>query len=244
MIIDPHSALWESDLIVVVHDVSNEYSRDKLDSEVLKCLFAHPDKEAILVLNKTDRLKHKGQLLGLVASLTGGRLNGKEFMESQLDRNRKKNYTRNSLRDDEYEELFVKTAKAMNIPLVNTKLSKKQEQVVSLLEELRTCEDYLIKNQEKIYVSEDRNDRTRNSDLVSLIFLSIKISNCRHEYKIHADHFDHFFILIFHFFIVIFHFDHFFILIFFILIFHFFILTLLIISRKSRVLPETFIIRD
>ncbi len=31
MIIDPHSSLWESDLILVVHDVSNPYSRDKLN---------------------------------------------------------------------------------------------------------------------------------------------------------------------------------------------------------------------
>lgn len=167
MIIDPHSALWESDLIVVVHDVSDDYSRDKLDSEVLKCLFAHPDKETVLVLNKTDRLKHKSQLLSLVSSLTGGRLNGKEFMEKQRDRDRerKSKYTRNSLRDDEYEELFARTAEVMNIQLADSKLGKKQEKVLALLEELKTCEEYLIKNQEKIYLSE--NPGSEETDLVS-----------------------------------------------------------------------------
>lgn len=148
MIIDPHSALWESDLIVVVHDVSNEYSRDKLDSEVLKCLFAHPDKETILVLNKTDRLKNKSQLLDLVASLTGGRLNGKEFMtKKRVNRNK---YTRNSLRDEEYEELFARTADKLNIHLPETKKGKKHEKVLALLDELKTCEEYLMKNQDRI----------------------------------------------------------------------------------------------
>jgi hypothetical protein len=38
--------------VCVVHDVSNHWLRFKLDEEILKCLYAHPDKEAILILNK------------------------------------------------------------------------------------------------------------------------------------------------------------------------------------------------
>jgi 50S ribosomal subunit-associated GTPase HflX len=156
MIIDPHSSLWESDLILVVHDVSNPYSRDKLDSEVIKCLFSHPDKETILVLNKTDRLTNKTQLLDLVASLTGGRLNGKEFMaRKRVDRSR---YTRNSLRDDEYEDLFARTADKMKIHLPDTKKGKKHEKILELLEELKTCEEFLIKNQERISFKEHKDD--------------------------------------------------------------------------------------
>lgn len=175
MIIDPHSALWESDLIVVVHDVSNEYSRDKLDSEVLKCLFAHPDKETILVLNKTDRLKNKSQLLDLVASLTGGRLNGKEFMtKKRVNRNK---YTRNSLRDEEYEELFARTADKLNIHLPETKKGKKHEKVLALLDELKTCEEYLMKNQDRISLngvdSQEIVVQDQNSQLV-IIFLNLK----------------------------------------------------------------------
>jgi hypothetical protein len=39
-------------LVCVVHDVSNHWVRFKLDEEILKCLYAHPEKEAILILNK------------------------------------------------------------------------------------------------------------------------------------------------------------------------------------------------
>lgn len=39
-------------IVCVVHDVSNHWLRFKLDEEILKCLYAHPDKEAILILNK------------------------------------------------------------------------------------------------------------------------------------------------------------------------------------------------
>jgi hypothetical protein len=38
--------------VCVVHDVSNHWLRFKLDEEILKCLYAHPEKEAILILNK------------------------------------------------------------------------------------------------------------------------------------------------------------------------------------------------
>lgn len=73
MILDPHSSLWDADLskfflefhlrkienvlhsVCVVHDVSNHWLRFKLDEEILKCLYAHPEKEAILILNKVKR---------------------------------------------------------------------------------------------------------------------------------------------------------------------------------------------
>ena len=64
MIIDPHSSLWEADLVCVVHDISDEFAKDYIDKEILKCLFAHPEKEIILVINKTDKLKNKNILLG------------------------------------------------------------------------------------------------------------------------------------------------------------------------------------
>lgn len=166
MIIDPHSSLWESDLIIVVHDVSDEYSQNKLDSEVLKCLFAHPDKETVLVLNKTDRLKNKSVLLNLVSSLTGGLLNGKKFMEKK--RERKDRFIRASMRDEEYEELFAKTAEKMNIQLEGSERTKKHDQVLELLEELKTCEEYLIKNQEKISFLE-ANDGENNEEETEIV---------------------------------------------------------------------------
>jgi hypothetical protein len=77
MILDPHSCLWDANLsilykkkttflyyslqnslllVCVVHDVSNHWLRFKLDEEILKCLYAHPDKEAILILNKVKNI--------------------------------------------------------------------------------------------------------------------------------------------------------------------------------------------
>jgi GTPase Era involved in 16S rRNA processing len=102
-------------MVLVVHDVSNEYSHETIDSEVLKCLFSHPEKESILVLNKTDNLKNKKKLLDLVTSLTGGQLNGKEFMPKE----KKLKFNRNTLSDSDYEALFAKTAQKMNLKLAN-----------------------------------------------------------------------------------------------------------------------------
>ena len=59
MIVGPHSSLWEADLVCVVYDASDDFLKDKLDKETLKCLFAHPKKETLLILNKTDKIKKK-----------------------------------------------------------------------------------------------------------------------------------------------------------------------------------------
>lgn len=150
-IVDPHSSLWEADLVCIVHDVSDEFARHRIDKEILKCLFANPEKEAILILNKTDKLKNKNILLDLVVELTGGKLNGKDFISK--DKNKRSKSSRNALRDIDYETMFAKTAEKLNIKLENSK-SKKHLEVLNLLDELRACEDYLIKNIENINVGE------------------------------------------------------------------------------------------
>jgi GTPase Era involved in 16S rRNA processing len=166
MIVDPHSSMWESDLVLVVHDISDEYSRDKIDKEVLKCLFAHPEKEAILILNKTDKLKNKKTLLDLVVDLTGGYLNGKEFIskekQAMISKFKRK---RNILRDYDFATLFAKTADKMNLKLLENgkNVSKKNQQVLKLLEELKTCEEYLLKNLKKINI-DDQNFEEENSN--------------------------------------------------------------------------------
>ena len=161
MIIDPHSSLWESDLTMVVHDVSDEYNREKISPEVLKCLFAHPDKESILVLNKIDKLKNKKVLLDLVLSLTGGILNGKEFVAKK--RENKNRFMRNSLRDQEFEELFARTAEKMNLTLKDDSKTKK---IQGLLDELKVCEEFLIKNQESIKIHDNESDEASQLQLV------------------------------------------------------------------------------
>jgi len=103
-----------------------------------------------LVLNKTDNLKNKKKLLDLVTSLTGGQLNGKEFMPKE----KKLKFNRNTLSDSDYEALFAKTAQKMNLKLEDDKSKK----IYKLLEELKACEEYLIKNQSKITIDGDSNN--------------------------------------------------------------------------------------
>ncbi len=156
MIVDPHSSLWESDLVCVVHDVSDEYSQNRIDKEVLKCLFAHPEKEAILILNKIDKLKNKKSLLEMVVNLTGGYMAGKQFVSKEAQR-KKRILMQNVLSDMDFERLFAKTAERMNIPIEDK--SKKNKEVLKLLEELKACEEHLIKNLASINVDDLANDQ-------------------------------------------------------------------------------------
>ncbi|CAF3347001.1 unnamed protein product [Rotaria socialis] len=132
MILDPHSCLWDADLICVVHDVGNHWLRFKLDEEILKCLYAHPEKEAILILNKVDSIKRKRMLLDITTILTDGSLNGVPY---RLD----SPYHRNGELD--MERLFLKTAHEMNIPLPKTENDVKRE---LLLADMREYEKKLL----------------------------------------------------------------------------------------------------
>lgn len=105
--------------------MADEYSRNRIDKEILKCLFAHPEKESILILNKTDRLKNKNLLLDLVLELTGGSLNGKEFVSK--DKYKRPKNVKNALRDIDYERMFAKTAEKLNIKLEDQPSEKKNK---------------------------------------------------------------------------------------------------------------------
>uniref|UniRef100_A0A672SXU2 GTPase Era, mitochondrial n=1 Tax=Sinocyclocheilus grahami TaxID=75366 RepID=A0A672SXU2_SINGR len=65
--------------VMVLVDMSDKWTRNKLDYEVLKCLALNPDVPAILVLNKVDLLKNKTLLLDITAQLTEGVVNGKKI---------------------------------------------------------------------------------------------------------------------------------------------------------------------
>lgn len=128
MIIDPHSSLWEADLVIVVHDSSNRYTKFNIDEEVLKCLFVHPEKESILVLNKIDLLKQKKQLLDVTASLTGGYINGIKYLK---ETNKKV----------DLEKLYNRTAKYLKAP---DYVLENDKQLKQLVQELKECEKKLI----------------------------------------------------------------------------------------------------
>ncbi|XKL67415.1 hypothetical protein PGB90_002906 [Kerria lacca] len=68
---DSEEAIKESDLIGVLHDVSNKYTMYKLDPKVLRLLYLYQNKPSFLILNKVDTMKSKRELLDCVRILTG-----------------------------------------------------------------------------------------------------------------------------------------------------------------------------
>ncbi|ESN92608.1 hypothetical protein HELRODRAFT_95909 [Helobdella robusta] len=82
LLVDPHQALHEADLILVVVDVSNLWHRTHLEEEIMKMLVYHANKPSLLVLNKVDLLKSKEEVLNVIRILTEGCLNGRKYYQS------------------------------------------------------------------------------------------------------------------------------------------------------------------
>ncbi|XP_030078214.1 GTPase Era, mitochondrial isoform X2 [Microcaecilia unicolor] len=76
---DPWDSMQMADLVLVLVDVSDKWTRHSLGFEVLKCLFLHPKVSSVLVLNKVDLLKKKSILLDLTWELTEGIVKGKKL---------------------------------------------------------------------------------------------------------------------------------------------------------------------
>ncbi|NXH09724.1 ERAL1 GTPase, partial [Bucco capensis] len=88
MLTDPWDSMKHADLVVVLVDVSDHWTRNSLSKEVLKCLSQFPQIPSVLVLNKVDLLKNKFILLELVTELTEGIVNGKKLeVRSVLEHN-------------------------------------------------------------------------------------------------------------------------------------------------------------
>ncbi|KAG7314743.1 hypothetical protein KOW79_022046 [Hemibagrus wyckioides] len=83
-LVDPLKSLQQADLVVVLVDVSEKWTRRSLDFEVLKCLALNAHIPAVLVLNKVDLLKNKPLLLDITAELTEGIVNGKKLKVRSL----------------------------------------------------------------------------------------------------------------------------------------------------------------
>ncbi|XP_075417415.1 GTPase Era, mitochondrial isoform X2 [Tenrec ecaudatus] len=80
---DPWRSMESADLVVVLVDVSDKWTRNQLSPQLLRCLSQYSQVPSILVLNKVDCLKQKSVLLGLTASLTEGVVNGKKLKLKQ-----------------------------------------------------------------------------------------------------------------------------------------------------------------
>ncbi|KAF5269607.1 hypothetical protein FQR65_LT05946 [Abscondita terminalis] len=76
---DSVSSLNECDVIGVIQDVSNAWTRDKLDIKIINLLEKHPTKSSFLVLNKVDILKSKRKLLDITRLITMNSIDGKPF---------------------------------------------------------------------------------------------------------------------------------------------------------------------
>lgn len=69
-----HESIENADLIAVIQDISNSYSRNVLHPTILEALITHKTVPSILVLNKIDMVRSKRILLDLVKKLTEGTL--------------------------------------------------------------------------------------------------------------------------------------------------------------------------
>ncbi|XP_054257911.1 GTPase Era, mitochondrial [Macrosteles quadrilineatus] len=67
---DGELAITESNVIGVIHDTSNSFTRGKLDPKVLRLLHLYPYKHSVLILNKVDTVKKKRYLLELADRLS------------------------------------------------------------------------------------------------------------------------------------------------------------------------------
>ncbi|XP_074869953.1 GTPase Era, mitochondrial [Carettochelys insculpta] len=79
LIHDPWKSMEHADLVVVLVDVSEHRTQNRLRPEVLQCLSQFPHVPSILVMNKVDLLKRKAILLDMVTELTEGVVNGKKL---------------------------------------------------------------------------------------------------------------------------------------------------------------------
>lgn len=72
---DPKTCLDKSDIVGIVQDVQNIYTRDKINPNVLELITEDVRSKIpmILILNKIDRVKKKEVLLHLVNVLTGSK---------------------------------------------------------------------------------------------------------------------------------------------------------------------------
>ncbi|VVC43480.1 Hypothetical protein CINCED_3A022094 [Cinara cedri] len=144
---DSTNAIDEADVIGVVHDVSNRYTRNYLDPKVLRLLHLYSTKDSFLVLNKIDLLKSKKQLLDLARLLTcdkNGTFNIPDqyimTSEENIDHKYLKNQERmlekkvkHSCGWDKFQDVFMVSA-ALNHGSSNIKVSflKKLELLITI----------------------------------------------------------------------------------------------------------------
>ncbi|XP_076108772.1 GTPase Era, mitochondrial-like isoform X2 [Mytilus galloprovincialis] len=94
MVYGPELGVQSADLIAVIVDSADKWTRDALDQKVLKVLQLHKNTPSILVLNKVDAMKKKVMLIPITRQLTRGVVGGTniQITGSQLKRERQQEF--------------------------------------------------------------------------------------------------------------------------------------------------------
>ncbi|KAF8767770.1 GTPase Era like protein [Argiope bruennichi] len=77
-VMDPRRSINESDIVAVVVDISNKWTNNRINENILEVLEEYRHKKSILILNKIDAMKSKGRLLSFTKILTCGTISGIE----------------------------------------------------------------------------------------------------------------------------------------------------------------------
>ncbi|GBL75559.1 GTPase Era, mitochondrial [Araneus ventricosus] len=86
-VMDPVRSINEADIIAVVVDISNKWTNNRMNENILEVLEDYRHKKSILILNKIDAMKSKGRLLSFTKMLTGGSVSGIENLTQEVSQN-------------------------------------------------------------------------------------------------------------------------------------------------------------
>ena len=79
VLLHPEESCRDADLLLILHDVSNRYSREAINKKILRLLALYCFRcPSILVLNKMDTIPRSRRVYDLIRKLTCNRLNGVE----------------------------------------------------------------------------------------------------------------------------------------------------------------------
>uniref|UniRef100_A0A1B6CJJ9 GTPase Era, mitochondrial n=1 Tax=Clastoptera arizonana TaxID=38151 RepID=A0A1B6CJJ9_9HEMI len=112
---DGEGAIKDADVVGVMHDISNSYTRTKLDSKILRLLHYYPKKNTALILNKIDCVKRKRLLLDLANKLTCNVLSNeikpvKETTREKISDKEMKERLKNATGWPGFQEVFMVSA--------------------------------------------------------------------------------------------------------------------------------------
>ncbi|XP_013098495.1 GTPase Era, mitochondrial [Stomoxys calcitrans] len=102
-------AIQHADMIAVLHDVSNSWTRKQLHPTVIDSLKAYPQLPSVLILNKIDAIKSKRITLELIRILTNNTLSGRKHnkinKKLRLDESKKEEESLEDKSHFEFEDL-------------------------------------------------------------------------------------------------------------------------------------------